>query len=175
LLRLLMDEPNVLLLDEPTNDLDVDTLTALEDLLDNWAGTLIAASHDRYFLERVCDSVTALIGGGKLASLPGGVDEYLARRSAGQSAPAVGASDGAATVGAAGGSGDVRAARKELTRIERQLTKLTEREALLHSQLAAAATDYAKVAELDTQLHALHESRSQLEDEWLDAATRASH
>ena len=75
-----MDEPNVLLLDEPTNDLDVDTLTALEDLLDGWAGTLIAASHDRYFLERVCDDVTALIGGGKLASLPGGVDEYLARR-----------------------------------------------------------------------------------------------
>ncbi len=81
LLRLLMDEPNVLLLDEPTNDLDVDTLTALEDLLDSWAGTLIAASHDRYFLERVCDTVTALIGAGKLASLPGGVDEYLARRS----------------------------------------------------------------------------------------------
>ena len=77
LLRLLMDEPNVLLLDEPTNDLDVDTLTALEDLLDSWAGTLIAASHDRYFLERVCDSVTALIGSGQLASLPGGVDEYL--------------------------------------------------------------------------------------------------
>jgi ABC transport system ATP-binding/permease protein len=181
LLRLLMDEPNVLLLDEPTNDLDVDTLTALEDLLDNWAGTLIAASHDRYFLERVCDSVTALIGGGQLASLPGGVDEYLARRSASQSAPAVAArgaavpASAAATAGAVGGSGDVRAARKELTRLERQLTKLTEREALLHSQLADAATDYVKAAALDAQLRALHESRSQLEDEWLDAATRAGH
>jgi ABC transport system ATP-binding/permease protein len=61
-----------------------------------------------------------------------------------------------------------------LTRLERQLTKLTEREALLHSQLADAATDYVKAAELDAQLRALHESRSQLEDEWLDAATRAS-
>ena len=112
LLRLLMDEPNVLLLDEPTNDLDVDTLTALEDLLDNWAGTLIAASHDRYFIERVCDSVTALIGGGKLASLPGGVDEYLARRSASGSVPPPPA-PAAVAAGSGGGSGDVRAARKE--------------------------------------------------------------
>jgi ATP-binding cassette subfamily F protein uup len=48
-----MGEPNVILLDEPTNDLDIDTLTALEDLLDGWPGTLIVVSHDRYFLERV--------------------------------------------------------------------------------------------------------------------------
>ena len=60
LMRLLMDEPNVLLLDEPTNDLDIDTLTALEDLLDGWPGTLVVVSHDRYFVERVCDDVYAL-------------------------------------------------------------------------------------------------------------------
>ena len=57
LMRLLMEGPNVLLLDEPTNDLDIDTLTALEDLLDSWPGTLVIASHDRYFVERVSDSV----------------------------------------------------------------------------------------------------------------------
>ena len=74
---LLMAEPNVLLLDEPTNDLDIDTLTELEDLLDGWPGTLVVVSHDRYFLERVTDHVLALIGDGKLAFLPGGVDEYL--------------------------------------------------------------------------------------------------
>jgi energy-coupling factor transporter ATP-binding protein EcfA2 len=77
LLRLLMAEPNVLLLDEPTNDLDIDTLTALEDLLDGWPGTLLVVSHDRYFVERVCDSVVALLGDGSLAALPGGVEEYL--------------------------------------------------------------------------------------------------
>jgi len=167
LLRLLMDEPNVLLLDEPTNDLDVDTLTALEDLLDGWAGTLIAASHDRYFLERVCDDVTALIGGG-LASLPGGVDEYLARR-----ASSVSVTPSGPTAAAAAGSGDQRAARKDVARIERQLAKLTSREASLHVELAAAATDYATTALLDAELRELLATRVQLEEEWLDAAHRA--
>ena len=80
LLRLLLAQPNVLLLDEPTNDLDTDTLAALEDLLDTWAGTLVVVSHDRYLVERVCDSTVALLGDGSLAALPGGIDEYLARR-----------------------------------------------------------------------------------------------
>lgn len=80
LLRLLMTEPNVLLLDEPTNDLDIETLTELEDLLDGWPGSLVVVSHDRYFLERVCDQVFALLGDRTLRHLPGGVDEYLRRR-----------------------------------------------------------------------------------------------
>ena len=83
LLEVLVGEPNVLLLDEPTNDLDVDTLTELEDLLDGWAGSLVVVSHDRYFLERVTDHVVALLGDGKLSFLPGGIDEYLERRAAG--------------------------------------------------------------------------------------------
>ena len=82
LLRILLDEPNVLLLDEPTNDLDIDTLTVVEDYLDSWPGTLIVVSHDRYFLERVCDVTYALLGDGSCVLLPGGVDEYLARRAA---------------------------------------------------------------------------------------------
>src|ERR1700686_2205129 len=79
MLRLLMDEPNVLLLDEPTNDLDIETLTEFEDLLDDWPGTLVVVSHDRYFLERVTEHVVALLGDGKLSFLGGGVDEYLDR------------------------------------------------------------------------------------------------
>ena len=67
----------MLLLDEPTNDLDIDTLTALEDLLDGWPGTLVVVSHDRYFVERVCDDVYALVGDGALRHLPGGIDQYL--------------------------------------------------------------------------------------------------
>ncbi|MDQ3790090.1 MAG: ATP-binding cassette domain-containing protein, partial [Actinomycetota bacterium] len=82
LTRLLMTEPNVLLLDEPTNDLDIDTLQQLEQLLDSWPGTLAVVSHDRYLVERVCDTVVALLGDGRITHLPGGIDEYLARRDA---------------------------------------------------------------------------------------------
>ena len=82
LLRLLLTEPNVLLLDEPTNDLDIETLNVLEDFLDGWPGTLVVVSHDRYFLERVVDSVWALLGDGQISMLPRGVDEYLERRAA---------------------------------------------------------------------------------------------
>ena len=88
MLRLLMDEPNVLLLDEPTNDLDIETLTEFEDLLDGWPGTLVVVSHDRYFLERVTEHVVALLGDGKLAFLGGGVDEYLDRVRAARACPA---------------------------------------------------------------------------------------
>ena len=87
LLRILMAEPNVLVLDEPTNDLDTDTLAALEDLLDSWPGTLLVVSHDRYLIERVADSVVALLGDGKITHLPGGVDEYLRRRADEQEPP----------------------------------------------------------------------------------------
>ena len=81
MLRLLMAEPNVLLLDEPTNDLDIETLTEFEDLLDGWPGTLVVVSHDRYFLERVTEHVVALLGDGRLSFLGGGVEEYLDRGS----------------------------------------------------------------------------------------------
>ena len=71
LCRLLMAEPNVLLLDEPTNDLDIDTLQQLEDLLDGWPGTMVVVSHDRYLVERVCDTIVALFGDGRITHLPG--------------------------------------------------------------------------------------------------------
>ena len=80
ILRLLLEEPNVLLLDEPTNDLDIDTLTVIEDYLDSWPGTLLVVTHDRYFLERVCDICYALLGDGSCVLLPGGVEQYLQSR-----------------------------------------------------------------------------------------------
>jgi ABC transport system ATP-binding/permease protein len=175
LLRLLMAEPNVLLLDEPTNDLDIDTLTALEDLLDGFPGTVLVVSHDRYFVDRVCDSVVALMGDGTLAALPGGVDEYLARRAAGQARLSSGSGGAASPPTSVAGrsqrsAGDVRAARKEAARLERRLTKLTADEDKLHAQLAAAATDYAKVAELDARLREVLAEKEQVETDWLTAA-----
>ncbi len=131
LMRLLMDGPNVLLLDEPTNDLDIDTLTALEDLLDSWPGTLIVVSHDRYFVERVCDDVHAITDAGGRRHLPGGIDQYVAERRA---------VEGAVSPPAprrAGGGGDARAARKEVARVERALERLGERDAALQEAMVA--------------------------------------
>jgi ABC transport system ATP-binding/permease protein len=184
LLRLLMDEPNVLLLDEPTNDLDVDTLTALEDLLDGWAGTLVVVSHDRYALERMCDRQLALLGDGRLRDLPGGVDEYLRLRAAGVGRPSGGSTGGATGGDGAGGestggggtavrSADPaaeRAARKEMARVERQLNRLAEQEATLHAAMAQQAADHLAVSELDAKLRALHAERDDLEARWLEAA-----
>jgi ATP-binding cassette subfamily F protein uup len=166
LLRLLMDEPNVLLLDEPTNDLDIETLTELEDLLDGWPGTLVVVSHDRYFLERVTEHVVALLGDGALSFLGGGVDEYLHRIRAALAAPDP-ARPAAQTRPAAAGE---RTARKELQRLERQLGRLSEREADLAAQLAANATDYEKLTSLGAELRATQAEKSDLEDRWLTVA-----
>ena len=165
LLRLLLTQPNVLLLDEPTNDLDTDTLAELEDLLDGWPGTLVIVSHDRYLLERVCDTTVALLGDGSLAALPGGVEDYLARRAAG-TAQLLGREDVAAT-SSRERRGDTRAARKELTRLERRIDTLGKREASLHAQLAEHATDYTKTAELDAQLRDTVSERESAEEQWL--------
>ncbi len=114
LTRLLMSEPNVLLLDEPTNDLDIDTLQQLEDLLDGWPGSMVVVSHDRYLVERVCDTVVALLGDGRITHLPGGIEEYLARRPSAPVTAVTGAAAPAPTHAA-----EQRAARKELARLER--------------------------------------------------------
>ncbi|PZF91543.1 ABC-F family ATP-binding cassette domain-containing protein [Micromonospora endophytica] len=178
MLRLLAGEPNVLLFDEPTNDLDTDTLAALEDLLDSWPGTIVVASHDRYLIERVADSTYALFGDGRLTHLPGGVDEYLARTAGrsglgpGTTAPASGGSgaDGTVTGGTGMSAAEARQARKELARLERQVGKLEQQEAALLDQLAANATDYTRVAELDAQLGQVRAEREQVEQAWLDLA-----
>jgi ATP-binding cassette subfamily F protein uup len=161
LLRLLLGEPNVLLLDEPTNDLDTDTLATLEDLLDTWAGTLVVVSHDRYLLERVCDTTVALLDG-DLAALPGGIDEYLARRSA---------TAEAAADERRGRRGDTRAVRRELVRLERRIAQLERQEARLHEQLAEHASDFARVSQLDAQLRTVVEERTVAEDAWLELST----
>jgi ATP-binding cassette subfamily F protein uup len=173
LLRLLMTGPNVLLLDEPTNDLDIETLTQLEDLLDGWPGSLIVVSHDRYFLERTTDSVFALLGDGRLRMLPGGVDEYLTRLHEAGAATAGPAVVAAAKPVKASASGDARAARKELLRIERRLDKIRSLESSLHEKLAANAADHVQVAALDAELRALHDERAALEEEWLTLAEAA--
>jgi len=168
MLRLLMDEPNVLLLDEPTNDLDIETLTEFEDLLDGWPGTLVVVSHDRYFLERVTEHVVALLGDSKLSFLAGGVDEYLDRVRTVRGAPA--ARPAEARAASATGAAEERTARKELQRLERQLERLSSRETELAAQLTANATDYEKLTALGAELRAAQAEKADLEDRWLAVA-----
>lgn len=178
ILRLLMDEPNVLFLDEPTNDLDIETLTQLEDLLDGWPGSLVVISHDRYFIERTTDRVLALLGDATLRMLPRGVDEYLERRQRAKesaAAPAAPARQKAAEQTGAGqkSAAEQRAAKKELQKIERRLDRIGEQEAELHERIAEHATDFEKVAELDARLRELTAEREELETRWLELAEDA--
>ncbi|MFD3463061.1 ABC-F family ATP-binding cassette domain-containing protein [Nocardia fluminea] len=170
LTRILMAEPNVLLLDEPTNDLDIDTLQQLEDLLDNWAGTLVVISHDRYLVERICDSTWALFGDGKLTNLPGGIDSYLAKRAtmAGNAKPLTAKTGGTST-----DSSDRRAARKELSKVERGIAKLDEREQKLHEALADAATDPDKLVTLGAELKEVVAEKEAAEERWMELAEAA--
>lgn len=173
LTRLLMAEPNVLLLDEPTNDLDIDTLQQLERLLDSWPGTLVVVSHDRYLVERVCDTVVALFGDGRITHLPGGIDEYLARRDAtlaGAVQPSAGGTSGAARAAAATNAAELRTARKDVVRIERQLDKLAERQATLQRAMLDAGADVDKLVRLDAELRSVLAEKDELELAWLTAA-----
>ncbi len=165
----------MLLLDEPTNDLDIETLTEFEDLLDGWPGTLVVVSHDRYFLERVTEHVVAMLGDGELSFLGGGVDEYLDRVRAARSAPANGRPPADAPAESPQGApkasaAEERAARKELQRLERQLERLSARETELAAQLAANATDYEMLTSLGAELKATQAEKSDLEERWLTIA-----
>ncbi|HEY7052416.1 MAG TPA: ABC-F family ATP-binding cassette domain-containing protein [Mycobacterium sp.] len=162
-LRLMLDEPNVLLLDEPTNDLDIDTLTVIEDFLDGWPGTLVVVTHDRYFLERVTDVTNALSGDGRCELLPGGIEQYLDMRGGvPQSRPSSSRPESAAA--------RARRTGKELARIESQLDKAEQRIAALHEAMAEAAHDHVRLSGLNRELGEALRFKAELEDAWLAAA-----
>ena len=167
LTRVLMAEPNVLLLDEPTNDLDIDTLQELESLLDSWPGTLVVISHDRYLIERICDSTWALFGDGRLTNLPGGIDEYLRRRRdmAGSSVTAGGS---AAVAEKKRDAAADHKTRKAMTSLERKITKLQEREQSITAKMAEVATDMDALNELNTELAGVRDEIETLEMEWME-------
>ena len=166
LMRLLMDEPNVLVFDEPTNDLDIETLNALEDLLDGWPGTLIVVSHDRYFVERVCDNIYALDDTGAISHLPNGIEQYLDLRGAAPTAPTAKAVPKKAV--ASGFA--LKAARKEVQKLERELADLTEREHVVHQLIVEASSNHTRLIELYAELTTLHGRREVAEDAWLKAS-----
>ncbi len=167
LTRLLMDSPNVLLLDEPTNDFDIETLTELEDLLDSFGGTLIVISHDRYFLERVCDRFVGLLGDGALRDLPRGVDQYLEQRNDSLTKPLEAAKD--KTVSSAA---EERQLKKDLTRVERQIQKAKDRVTELEDALEAAAFNPEELMRISAELEAQRSELNTREEEWLQITDR---
>jgi ATP-binding cassette subfamily F protein uup len=162
LTRLLMDSPNVLLLDEPTNDFDIETLTELEDLLDGYGGTLIVISHDRYFLERVCDRFVGLLGDKNVRDLPRGVDEYLELRHEAIQ-PDVSAPKEKKTSSAA----EERQLKKDKVRLERQMEKADSRIAELEGEQEGASFDAERLHEISNEIAQLRGEKNRLEEEWL--------
>jgi ATP-binding cassette subfamily F protein uup len=164
-----MDSPNVLLLDEPTNDFDVETLTALEDLLDTYAGTLIVISHDRYFLERVCDRFVGLLGDEALRDLPGGVDQYLDLRS-----EMIAQSISAQPKKTISDAAQVRLIKKEIARLEKQIEKVSQEETALVAEQESAAFDHQRLIEVGDKLQSIQAQRQKLEEEWLELSDKIS-
>lgn len=171
LMLVLLSEPNVLVLDEPTNDVDTDMLTATEDLLDSWPGTLIVVSHDRYLLERITDQQYAILDG-RLRHLPGGVDEYL--RLADQRSAAPAQQNKPAATATAGLSGaELRTIEKEVASIDRSLAKLADRISAKHDEMAAHdQSDHVGLGRLTAELRDLESQVAEQESRWMELSER---
>jgi ATP-binding cassette subfamily F protein uup len=180
LLLVLAEAPNVLLLDEPTNDLDLDTLAVLEEYLDDWPGVLVVASHDRYFLDRVCSDLLAIEPDGDVGHHPGGWtawrrsqverDRQARQRQRQGSASPANAPPSTATVRERKLTyGELR----ELTRLERRIPELEKRKTALTVALQRAGDDYAAARASGDQLTALLAELAAAEARWLELAELA--
>ena len=166
LMLTLLAEPNVLVLDEPTNDVDIDMLSATEDLLDSWPGTLIVVSHDRYLLERVTDQQYAIING-HLRHLPGGVDEYLRITAAREAAPQSARPTVPVATTLAGA--ELRTMQKEIAALDRALTKLAQKVDATHIALAEHdQSDHVGIGRLTAELRDLESDLAEKEGRWLE-------
>ena len=173
LTRLLMGGPNVLILDEPTNDFDVETLAALEDLLDSFAGTLLVVSHDRYFLERVCDTFVGVMGDAGLRDLPGGLDQYLELRSKQANDPRAFTPAGIEVAHSKSlTAAEKRDLQKEQQRIERSISKLDEQIKTLLVEMETHSADFSKVSKLNDNLQPLLAEKDSLENRWIEISSQ---
>ena len=176
LLRVLVGAPNLLLLDEPTNDLDLETLGALEEQLDHWPGAVVAVTHDRYFLERVCRDVVSVEPTGTLRHHPGGYAAYLEFRER-RSRETTKTPEAAST--AAPSPEDRYQDRlsyneqREFQRLERTVPQLTERLAAIDAELESVGSDWERAQELSAERERLAEELELAEHRWLELADRA--
>jgi ATP-binding cassette subfamily F protein uup len=174
LLRVLVGAPNLLLLDEPTNDLDLETLGALEEQLDHWPGAVVTATHDRYFLERVCRDVVSVEPDGTLRHHPGGYGAYLAWRE--RRVPEVEQPSEKLVEAQDGERYRDRLSyneQREFQRLERAIPTLTERLAELDRELEEVGSDWELAGELNSERAQLAEELELAEHRWLELADRA--
>jgi len=131
-------------------------------LLDSYGGTLIVISHDRYFLERVCDRFVGLLGDKKVRDLPRGVDEYLEQRAAALNSVATVVKEKQTSSAA-----EQRQLKKDLTRLERQMEKCTAAIAVLTAEQETAAFDADRLVAISSELVVLGAEAAKLEEDWL--------
>ncbi|MFM8601982.1 MAG: ABC-F family ATP-binding cassette domain-containing protein [Actinomycetota bacterium] len=183
LLLTLIEQPNVLLLDEPTNDLDLDTLRALEDYLDDWPGIVVVVSHDRTFLDRTVSEVMALDGAGPARLVRGGVAGWLAERETASRTPTAAPSpQGQPAAGSAAPKGKQKSApatrqspstlRRLIAQAEKKMEQLGMRRDDLTGQLSTAGADHAALARVTTELAAVQDELARAEDEWLSLSAQ---
>lgn len=181
---MLIEAPNVLLLDEPTNDLDVHTLTVLEDFLEDFRGCVVVVSHDRYFLDRSVDRLFAFEGG-RLQRFEGNYSAYLERRAGEAKAAAVPVTPAAVIPAAVepaaqnsetlGGGAPRRPRRRsyketrELEQLDAHLPAWEQQRLALEAQLLGAGTgDYTDLERLTQELSTLVERIHQGEERWME-------
>ena len=186
LLKVLMEAPNVLILDEPTNDLDIQTLTILEDYLDTFAGIVITVSHDRYFLDRIVNRIFAFEEGGHLKQYEGGYTDYLeAKERKGQSLETRSDMNGGTVQGETAEPEKKKSAadtwkqnrkqklkftykeQKEFETIDDDIAALEDRLEQIDKEMAANATNAGKLRELSDEQQEIQQKLDEKMDRWV--------
>jgi ATP-binding cassette subfamily F protein uup len=177
LLQVLMSNPNLLFLDEPSNDLDIPTLSCLEDYLDNFPGSLVVSSHDRYLLDRCVDQLLAFEGGDQPRRVPGGYSDYVQQRPAPAAAPSRLKAPAAAQVRPPEGVSKVRRLsfkeKRELEQLEGSISRAETRQSELEAVLVEQATNYGAVRQAHDELEKLKSDLEAQMERWAELAELA--
>ncbi len=171
LMLVLMEAPNLLLLDEPTNDLDLDTLEALEEYLDGWAGALVVASHDRYFLDRVCSDILSIEPDGTVLHHPRGWAAYRAHREAAE--PDSPPPERATSRRRSPRKGLTYIAQYEFDQLGERIASLEERRDALTAEIDGVGADYEAAARLGKDLEGVLAELDAAETRWLELSEQA--
>ncbi|MEE6727100.1 ABC-F family ATP-binding cassette domain-containing protein [Pediococcus acidilactici] len=157
LIKVLMQQPNVLLLDEPTNDLDIATLTVLENYLEHFNGTVLTVSHDRYFLDKVSDQLLIFDGNGQIEQYTGQISDYLKQRAQTTATNAATPKSRTEPTPVANKPKKKKkrtyAEEKEWQTIEAEIDKLEQKSKSITEQMNEYAADYGKLSELQAELN----------------------